>query len=114
MGQVIDTLRGERSNEWSASGWLTLAVLALFALGIAADGVIATHLGSGGAASMAVSVVLGMPIVLGAGWQVLTTGRVRPAPASLLLLAGFVAWSALTVFWSVHQYPVVTRALTHL
>jgi O-antigen ligase len=114
MGQVIDALRGERSNEWPASGWLTLAVLALFALGIAADGVVATHLGSGGAASMAVSVVLGMPIVLGAGWQVVTTGRVRPAPASLLFLTGFVAWSALTVFWSVDQDAVVKRLITNL
>jgi O-antigen ligase len=114
MGQVIDTLRWERRNEWPAAGWLIRSVLAVFALGIAADGVVATRLGSGGAASMAASVVLGMPIVLVAGWKIVTTSRIRPAPGSLLLLTGFVAWSALTFFWSVDPDAVVRRLITNM
>jgi O-antigen ligase len=111
MGQVIQTGLDARRRD-TGSGRLIRAVLALFAVGIAADVVIATRLGSSGGASLAASTVLGMPIVLVAGWKVLSAGRIRPAPASLLLLTAFVAWSALTLFWSVDQDAVFNRVIT--
>src|SRR5712692_4223415 len=113
MGQVIQTCLDTPRRD-TGSGRLIRAVLALFAVGIAADVVIATRLGSSGGASLAASVVLGAPVVLAGGWQVVTAGRIRPAPAPLLVLAGFVAWSALTIFWSVDEGAVVNRVVTNV
>ena len=79
-------------------GRLIRAALAISALGIAADVVIATHLGSSGTASLAASIVLGAPLILAAGWQIFAADRIRPSPAPFWMLAGFVGWSALTFF----------------
>jgi len=95
-------------------GRLIRAALALSALGIAADVVIATRLGSSGTSSFAASVVLGAPIILAAGWQIFTADRIRPSPAPLAMLAVFVAWSAVTFFWAVDQDAVVSRLVTDL
>ncbi len=115
MAQVIQTALGALRAESNAeSSWIIRAALAISALGIAADVVIATKLGSTGGASLAASVVLGAPIVLAAGWQLFTSGRIRPAPAPLIALAAFVAWSALTIFWSVDEIAVVNRVITNI
>ena len=95
-------------------GKLIRAALAISALGIAADVVIATRLGSSGTASLAASIVLGAPLILAAGWQIFAADRIRPSPAPFWMLAAFVGWSALTFFWAVDQGAVVSRLVTDL
>jgi O-antigen ligase len=74
------------------AAWLVTGAMALFAVGISTDNLLVRYLGS--------SAVMGVPLAMGAAWHVLTTGRMRRAPAPLLWLTAFAAWSFLTVFWA--------------
>jgi O-antigen ligase len=89
-----------------AASWLPLAALALFALGIALDVMIARRLGSS-------SAVLGAPLVVAGCWQVVIARRVRPLPVSLLLVIAFTAWAAVSVVWARDQESLLTRITTY-
>lgn len=76
------------------------ALLAAFAFGIAGDVVIVVWLSGGSQPTSLASIVLGLPLLLAAGWQLATRPRIRALPPPLLFLVGYVAWAAASVFWS--------------
>jgi O-antigen ligase len=80
-----------------AATLLSRIVLALFALGIPLDVVLATQLGSS-------SIVSGVPLALGAAWQILSIGRLRTLPGALLFATAFTAWAAASGFWTSDWY----------
>lgn len=86
--------------------WLISGLLALFAFGIPIDNMIAGRIGSS-------SVALGAPLGAMACWQMLVTNRLRPLPAPLLLMIGFVAWGAASVLWARDQNLLLLRMLTN-
>ena len=89
--------------------WLESAALALFALGIPLDVMIASRIGSS-------SIVLGAPLVAVACWHVLVTGRIRTLPGSLLLVVGFTAWGTASMLWArdLEAYEIVTTTYAQL
>jgi O-antigen ligase len=89
-------------------------MLALLAFGIAADVVVVSALGGRGTASAAASAVLGAPLLVAAAWHFATGGRPRPMTPPLLVLALFIAWSAASVFWAVHQEGVYVRTKSNI
>lgn len=74
--------------------------LGAFAFGLALDVSIGTWLGAGGTHSLASSLVLGLPLLLPAGWHFLTDAGIRRAPVALWLMTGFVGWCALSMIWA--------------
>lgn len=80
-------------------------MLALFAVGLPLDVILATRLGSS-------SVILGVPLGAAGAWQVIRTGRVRKMAPALLVLAAFAAWSAVTLAWARDHRAVVVRVTT--
>jgi O-antigen ligase len=99
-----------RRAEYLAPGWteareergtslVVLCCLALFSFGLAADTSIGTWLGAAGTQSIATSAALGLPLLVPAGWYLVTGGGVRRLPVPFLAMAGFVAWSAVSLLW---------------
>lgn len=84
----------------SSGGGVQRALLALFAFELALDTSIGTWLGARGTSSLASSLVLGLPILLPAAWHLLGDSGVRRAPPALMTMAGFVAWSAISMIWA--------------
>ena len=61
-----------------------------------------------------VTVAIGGLLALAVAWHVASTGRVRSAPAPILLLAGFAAWAAASLLWAADLAPSVSRLTTVL
>lgn len=87
------------------AAWPVRAALALFAAGIPLDGLLVKLLGSA-------SIALGAPLVLVAFWRLVECGRLRSAPAALLFLVAFAAWTAASVVWATDQVELVKRIVT--
>jgi hypothetical protein len=87
--------------------WHVHAALALFAFGIPLDALIATRIGSS-------SIVLGAPLAAVACWHMLVGNRFRPLPWPLILITGFVAWSAVSVLWARDQELFQIRTTTNI
>jgi O-antigen ligase len=90
----------ETSPAATLGGSLRRTLLALFAFGLALDTSIGTWLGARGTASLVSSLTLGLPLLLPAAWHLGTGGGIRRAPASLVAMAGFVAWCAASTIWA--------------
>ncbi len=92
----VADLRREEST-----GRVRGALLALFAAGLALDTSIGTWLGANGTHSFLSSLVLGLPLLVPAAWHfVAGGGGIRRTPASLVVMAGFVAWNAVSAIWA--------------
>ncbi len=103
----------EGLEERPAAAWPVRMLLALFAFAVAIDVTLATRLGSGGAASLVASAVLGAPLVLAALWHLAKDGRLRGLPPPLVALVAFVGWSALSICWASADQDVITRSITN-
>lgn len=103
MHALPDTLN--RSSVTPRMNRLVAGSLALFALGIPLDVMIASRFGSS-------SLILGTPLVATICWRVLVTNRLRRLPGTLLMMVGFSAWGAISVLWARDQDLLVTWTMT--
>ena len=85
---------------------LTRATSAAFAFGIALDVVPLGGVGS-------VARIAGLAFSAAVVWRLLLVGRVRPPTTAVLLLTGFTAWAALSVFWASDVKSAVTMMMSY-
>jgi O-antigen ligase len=90
----------------AAASALARTLLAVGAMGIPLDVLLATRFGGS-------TLVLGLPLILGGGWQVVRSGVLRPLPPAIWLIALFVAWSVLSLAWSVDREAGMKRTKTY-
>jgi O-antigen ligase len=86
---------------------LARTLLFLFAAGIPIDVILATRFGSS-------SLVLGLPLAFAAAWQLVRRPTFRDLSPTMLFLAAFTAWAALSILWSHHVEAFETRTKTNL
>jgi O-antigen ligase len=89
---IASQLREEAERREAPAPWLIPLMLAVFAAGVPIDNLLVRSFGT--------SSVIGVPLVVAAGWQALTTGRLRAPSPPLLWLSAFAAWSLLSVLWA--------------
>jgi len=61
-----------------------------------------------------ITVAIGALLAIAVAWQVASTGRLRSAPAAILLLTVFAAWAAASLLWTADLAPSVSRLSTVL
>jgi O-antigen ligase len=105
---------GEAPGTWAGSGGVSRAealagrvVLALMAFAVPLDVMPLFE-------EYSITVAIGGVLALAVAWHVASTGRVRSAPAPILLLAGFAAWAAASLLWAADLAPSVGRLTTVL
>jgi O-antigen ligase len=105
-------MAGERqsfASELDAAPATSLArgLLFLFAAGIPIDVILASRFGSS-------SLILGVPLALAAAWQLARRPSFRSLSPTMLFLAAFTAWAAVSVLWSHHVVAFELRTKTNV
>ncbi len=83
------------------------ALLVAFAFGVPIDQVPMFGLTS-------TAPLFGAVLVIAVAWHIVSTGRLRPAPTTLLLLTVFTAWGGASLLWAHDLAPARDRLMTYL